>query len=53
MFSVGLVAVLRSKQHKGKAIGVMITASHNPSEVTIRSFISISEKVNIDFESPF
>ncbi|KAI8902075.1 hypothetical protein BC833DRAFT_574975 [Globomyces pollinis-pini] len=29
MFSVGLLAVLRSKFHKGKVIGVMVTASHN------------------------
>ncbi|KAJ3357871.1 Phosphoacetylglucosamine Mutase [Kappamyces sp. JEL0680] len=30
MFSVGLLATLRSKSHKGKVVGVMITASHNP-----------------------
>lgn len=30
LFSVGLLAVLRSKSHEGKAIGAMITASHNP-----------------------
>ncbi|KAI9349697.1 hypothetical protein BDR26DRAFT_910931 [Obelidium mucronatum] len=30
MFSVGVLAVLRSKYHKGKTIGVMVTASHNP-----------------------
>jgi phosphoacetylglucosamine mutase len=34
MFSVGLLAVLRSKSHRGKVIGVMITASHNPEAVT-------------------
>lgn len=33
MFRVGLLAVLRSKALKGKTIGVMITASHNPEEV--------------------
>ncbi|KAJ3242727.1 Phosphoacetylglucosamine Mutase [Chytriomyces hyalinus] len=32
MFSVGLLAVLRSKSHKGKTIGVMVTASHNPEK---------------------
>ncbi|KAJ3029236.1 UNVERIFIED_CONTAM: Phosphoacetylglucosamine Mutase [Siphonaria sp. JEL0065] len=30
MFSVGVLAVLRSKFHRGKTIGVMVTASHNP-----------------------
>ncbi|KAJ3093248.1 Phosphoacetylglucosamine Mutase [Physocladia obscura] len=30
LFAVGLLAVLRSKWHKGKTIGVMVTASHNP-----------------------
>ncbi|KAI8929778.1 hypothetical protein BC831DRAFT_442054 [Entophlyctis helioformis] len=29
MFRVGLLAVLRSKSHLGKTIGVMVTASHN------------------------
>ncbi|KWU45019.1 Phosphoacetylglucosamine mutase [Rhodotorula sp. JG-1b] len=32
MFRVGLLAVLRSKNLKGKAIGVMVTASHNPEK---------------------
>ncbi|KAJ3151691.1 Phosphoacetylglucosamine Mutase [Geranomyces variabilis] len=31
MFSVGLLAVLRSKKHAGKVIGAMVTASHNPA----------------------
>lgn len=30
MFTVGILAVLRSKCHHGKVIGVMVTASHNP-----------------------
>ncbi|KAJ3276870.1 Phosphoacetylglucosamine Mutase [Terramyces sp. JEL0728] len=30
MFTVGLLAVLRSKSHNGQTIGVMVTASHNP-----------------------
>lgn len=30
MFRVGLVAVLRSMRFRGQAVGVMITASHNP-----------------------
>ncbi|TXT13304.1 hypothetical protein VHUM_00671 [Vanrija humicola] len=30
IFSVGLLAVLRSQRFNGKAIGVMVTASHNP-----------------------
>jgi phosphoacetylglucosamine mutase len=33
MFTVGILAVLRSKAHKGKVIGVMVTASHNPEAV--------------------
>lgn len=32
MFTVGLLAVLRSKKHSGKVIGTMITASHNPAQ---------------------
>ncbi|KAJ3215144.1 Phosphoacetylglucosamine Mutase [Dinochytrium kinnereticum] len=32
VFNVGLLAALRSKAHKGKVIGVMITASHNPAK---------------------
>ncbi|KNC97944.1 phosphoacetylglucosamine mutase PCM1 [Spizellomyces punctatus DAOM BR117] len=32
IFRVGLLAVLRSKKHAGKVIGVMITASHNPAQ---------------------
>ncbi|KAJ3072124.1 Phosphoacetylglucosamine Mutase [Podochytrium sp. JEL0797] len=32
MFAVGLLAVLRSKFHGGKTIGVMVTASHNPEK---------------------
>lgn len=36
MFTVGIVAALRSKKLNGKIIGVMVTASHNPEEV-IRS----------------
>ena len=34
MFRVGLLAVLRSKKKEGQVIGVMITASHNPVEVS-------------------
>ena len=34
MFRVGILAVLRSKKLDGKAIGVMITASHNPEPVS-------------------
>ncbi|KAJ3570879.1 hypothetical protein NPX13_g5579 [Xylaria arbuscula] len=30
-FRVGLLAALRSRKHNGQAIGVMITASHNPA----------------------
>ena len=30
-FRVGLLASLRSRKHEGQAIGVMITASHNPA----------------------
>ncbi|KAJ3391055.1 Phosphoacetylglucosamine Mutase [Entophlyctis sp. JEL0112] len=30
VFAVGLLAVLRSKSHRGSTVGVMITASHNP-----------------------
>ncbi|KAI8842077.1 hypothetical protein BC829DRAFT_401829 [Chytridium lagenaria] len=32
VFSVGIIAALRSKFHHGKVIGVMITASHNPAK---------------------
>eukprot|EP00039_Didymoeca_costata_P026767 m.16603 g.16603 ORF g.16603 m.16603 type:complete len:511 (-) comp5743_c0_seq1:25-1557(-) len=32
MYRVGILAALRSKYKKGAAIGVMITASHNPVE---------------------
>lgn len=32
MFTVGILAVLRSKSHKGKIIGAMVTASHNPEQ---------------------
>ncbi|KAJ3117801.1 Phosphoacetylglucosamine Mutase [Phlyctochytrium bullatum] len=32
VFTVGLLAALRSKTHGGKVIGVMITASHNPAK---------------------
>ncbi|GAA6007132.1 hypothetical protein JCM10207_001521 [Rhodosporidiobolus poonsookiae] len=31
-YRVGLLAVLRSKKLKGKTIGVMVTASHNPEK---------------------
>ncbi|CAB4255570.1 similar to Saccharomyces cerevisiae YEL058W PCM1 Essential N-acetylglucosamine-phosphate mutase [Maudiozyma barnettii] len=30
MFTTGIIAALRSMSHNGKAVGVMITASHNP-----------------------
>ncbi|KAJ9051267.1 hypothetical protein DSO57_1006189 [Entomophthora muscae] len=32
MFRVGLIAALRSRKMDGQAIGVMVTASHNPAE---------------------
>ena len=32
MFTVGCIAVLRSRFHNGKHIGVMVTASHNPEQ---------------------
>jgi phosphoacetylglucosamine mutase len=32
MYSVGLLAALRSRKLKGQTIGVMVTASHNPAE---------------------
>jgi phosphoacetylglucosamine mutase len=31
MFCIGILAVLRSKSHSGKYVGVMVTASHNPA----------------------
>lgn len=37
MLRVGILAVLRSKKLDGRTIGVMITASHNPAEVSILS----------------
>lgn len=33
LYRVGLLAALRSKNLGGKAIGVMVTASHNPERV--------------------
>lgn len=33
-FRMGLVAALRSKSLGGKNVGVMVTASHNPEEVS-------------------
>ena len=32
VYSVGIVAALRSKRRNEATIGVMITASHNPAE---------------------
>jgi phosphomannomutase len=34
MYKVAILASLRSKKLNGSTIGVMITASHNPEEVT-------------------
>ena len=34
LFRVGILAGLRSKKLDGKTIGVMVTASHNPEEVS-------------------
>lgn len=34
MYIVGILASLRSKKLNGATIGVMITASHNPEEVS-------------------
>jgi phosphoacetylglucosamine mutase len=34
MFTAGILATLRSKKLDGKIIGVMVTASHNPEEVS-------------------
>jgi phosphoacetylglucosamine mutase len=42
MFRVGLMAALRSRSLGGKTVGVMITASHNRSEVRSLSFLDIS-----------
>ena len=39
MLRVGILAVLRSKKLDGRTIGVMITASHNPAEVSISSSV--------------
>ena len=33
VFRTGLLAALRSQYHNGAAIGVMVTASHNPPPV--------------------
>ena len=41
LFRVGLLAGLRSKKHGGKAIGIMVTASHNPEQVRIRDTIEL------------
>lgn len=37
LFRVGVLAALRSKRLDGKAIGVMVTASHNPEPVRIHT----------------
>jgi phosphoacetylglucosamine mutase len=34
LFRVGILAALRSKRFEGKTVGVMVTASHNPEEVS-------------------
>ena len=36
VFRAGLLAILRSKRLEGLTIGVMITASHNPEQVSQR-----------------
>lgn len=38
LFRVGILAALRSKKLDGKTIGVMITASHNPEQVSTKNF---------------
>lgn len=39
MYRMGILAAIRSKSHGGKAIGVMVTASHNPEQVFHPTFI--------------
>lgn len=34
LFRVGILAALRSKKLNGQTIGVMVTASHNPEQVS-------------------
>ena len=48
-FRMGLVAALRSKSLGGKNVGVMVTASHNPEEVSIlfkRQKVGWSERLD-------
>jgi phosphoacetylglucosamine mutase len=35
VFRVGILAALRSMKHNSHAIGVMVTASHNPEQVNL------------------
>lgn len=51
MFTVGIVAALRSKKLEGRVIGVMVTASHNPEEVCFCGPPGLSQSLT-SFDSP-
>lgn len=44
-FRMALISALRSKKLGGKMVGVMVTASHNPEEVTMLFFELTEDKV--------
>ena len=50
MFRVGILAALRSKYLRGEYVGVMITASHNPEEV---SYLGVTGFVHYFFSWKF